>query len=63
MKYFFDKLMCLKNDDAVVQGDFNSQFAKQLVIRFEICRDKDFCRKEEDIMAWMNRKFIFIIEN
>lgn len=34
------------------------------MIRFEICRDRPgVCRDEADIMAWLNRKFLIVLEN
>ena len=34
---FYQKLNCLTNDDAKLQGDYNSAAASQLVLRFEVC--------------------------
>lgn len=69
-KRFYDQLQCLKNDDAVLMGDYNASAAKMLVIKFDICRDEEGtniyerkCKKESDIKKWLNRKFLLIMEN
>lgn len=67
---FYNVLNCLVNDDAELQGDYNSARATQLVIRFEICVDapntpilERKCKDKDDIMNWMNRKFLLTLEN
>ena len=40
IKRFMNVLQCIKNDDAELMGDYNSAAAKQLVITFEMCRNK-----------------------
>ena len=69
-KRFAEKLNCIKNDDAMIKGDFNAAAASQLVIKFDVCRDPDGtkiedikCKTKEDIERWMNRKFILTLEN
>ena len=42
---FWDKLQCFE-DEPVIQGDFNAAAAKQLVIRFDICRGDKKCKDE-----------------
>ena len=67
---FYPKLECLVNDDAELQGDYNSEKASQLVIRFEVCIDapntpvlERKCKDLDEIHSWMNRKFILALEN
>ena len=67
---FYSQLNCLVNDDAELQGDYNAAKATQLVIRFEICVDEPNtpilerkCKDRDDIMKWMNRKFLLTLEN
>ena len=61
---FFNVLQCLKNDDAELMGDYNSATGRQLVITFEICRDKPgICKDEAKIMNWLRRKFLLVLEN
>ena len=40
-KRFYQKLNCIKNDDAELMGDYNSAAAKQLVIKFDRCVDPE----------------------
>ena len=64
IKTFFSAYQCLKNDDAQLMGDYNSQIGKQLVLTFSVCRNKPgICRPETEIMSWLNRKFIITLEN
>ena len=49
-------------DEPVIQGDFNAAAAKQLVIRFDICRGEG-CKDEAVIKEWLNRKFLLVLEN
>ena len=63
IKSFGSAFMCLKNDDAQLMGDYNSQIGKQLVLTFSVCRNKPGCRPESQIMNWLNRKFIITLEN
>lgn len=67
---FYSKLNCLINDDAELQGDYNSARATQLVIRYEICVDEPStpiierkCKDYDDIKQWLNRKFLLTMEN
>ena len=69
-KRFYHKLNCIKNDDAEIMGNYNDAAAKQLVIKFDICRDEagtppseKKCKEESDIMQWLNRKFLVTLEN
>ena len=67
---FYQKLHCLVNDDAKLQGDYNSAAASQLVLRFEVCQDpvntpvlERKCKDIDEIRSWMNRKFLLTLEN
>ena len=63
-KRFYKVLQCLKNDDAEAMGNYNSSKGKQLVLTFEVCRDKPgICKDEDVIMQWLKRKFFLILEN
>ena len=63
-KRFYPVLQCLTNDDAELMGNYNSAAGKQLVITFEICRDKPgVCKDEDVIKLWLKRKFLLILEN
>ena len=45
-------------------GDYNSATGRQLVITFEVCRDKPgICKDESKIMSWLKRKFLLVLEN
>lgn len=66
-KRFAGGLRCIR-EDYELMGEYNDAAARQLVIKFDICRDKPgtfpaFCRPENEIKEWMNRKFLLILEN
>ena len=66
LTFFNKKLKCLDVDSISVQGDYNSAKARQFVLLFQKCDNSTFdgvCKPEEDILRWLQRKFIFIAHN
>jgi len=67
-KAFHHVLNCI-TDEPVIMGDYNSAAAKQLVLRFALCDDSEedeankYCRPREEILNWLNRKFLLVMEN
>ncbi len=61
VKRFGTKLQCFV-DQPVIMGDYNAAAAKQLVLRFDICRGEG-CKDEATIKKWLNRKFLLVLEN
>ena len=70
LQFLSKKLKCLDIDQPEVQGDYNSPKARSLVFRFEKCShanpltpDDIVCKSDEEIKAWLKRKFIVVYYN
>ena len=46
-----------------IWGDYDSEKAQQLAIRFKMCEGADYCESEENIREWLKRKYIVILYN
>jgi len=57
-----DRLRCPK-EDLVISGDYNSKAGNTLLIVFERCEGKDYCKSKEEIDAWLVRKFLVTVTN
>ena len=54
-------------DSIQVQGDYNSPATRSFVLLFERCDNETFtggvCKSDEEITAWLARKFIVVAFN
>ena len=57
------KFKCINREDLVIWGDYNSQKAQQIAVKFKMCEGKDVCESKEKIKEWLARKFIVILYN
>ena len=57
------KFRCMKREDLVIWGDYNSAKAQQISIKFNFCKDRDDCFSEAEIKEWLKRKFIVLLYN
>ena len=61
------KFKCANPEDLKIWGDYNSVSAQQLTFQFRKCQDKtpsgDPCESDENIKAWLARKFIVLLYN
>ena len=44
-------------------GDYSSDTASHLVLHFEKCKDRPDCKSDKEILEWLQRKFIFTLQN
>ena len=54
------KFKCMEAEDIEIWGDFNSEAAQQIAIKFEMCRG-DNCESPEDILSWLSGKYIVLL--
>ena len=54
-------------DNLRIQGDYNSQKARSLVIVFDKCNEPEGspikCKSDTEIKSWLRRKFILLVYN
>ena len=67
VKIYGKKLFCI-DEKLKIQGDYNSEKAQKLEIVFEKCNNStvvpaNTCHSEQDIIQWLKRKFIIILQN
>ena len=58
-------MQCL-TDSYEISGDFTSNKANNLMIVFEKCDNSKFqnnCKDKDEILAWMNGKYLIVLEN
>ena len=63
MQRYRRKFKCIKPEDTVVWGDYNSEPAMQISIKFKMCEGKAVCRSREEIRKWLSGKYIVILFN
>ena len=56
------KFKCINKEDLVIWGDYNSQAAQQIAVKFRMC-EGDGCKTKEEIMEWLSGKFIVLLYN
>ena len=54
---------CVSSEDLVIWGDYNSDKAQQINVKFKMCEGHSYCEKKEDIQKWLQRKFIILVYN
>ena len=61
---YFPKMKCI-DEQVNIYGDYNSNSAQLLTLIFEACNPevRSTCKNEEEIKAWLRRKFIITVEN
>ena len=64
LKTYFPKMKCI-DDEIYIYGDYNSKSAQVLNLIFEACdpEKRSTCKSEEEITAWLKRKYIITVEN
>ena len=64
LSFYYKKLKCLDMDTLKIQGDYNSPRTRSFVLLFERCDNETFtdgvCKSDEEITAWLARKFIVV---
>ena len=60
---FRKKFKCIKKEDLVTWGDYNSASAQQIAIKFKMCVNKTICESEENIREWIKGKYILLLYN
>ena len=53
----------MDEENLQIWGDYDSEKAQQLAIRFRMCVGADYCESEENIREWLKRKYIVILYN
>jgi len=51
------KFRCISADDMLLNGDYNSVTASLIDIKVEKCHDKDYCKTQEEIDDFFERKY------
>ena len=62
---FYHKLLCI-DEQFSLQGNYNTASARVLKLEFEVCKSSEqlVCKDlETEIKPWMQRKFMFTLEN
>ena len=57
------KFKCIAKEDMKIWGDYNSERAMQLAVKFHMCEGHDYCRDKEDILKWLSGKYIVLLYN
>ena len=60
---FKRKFKCIMPVDTMIWGDYNSEPAMQISIKFRMCEGKDICRSRDEIREWLSGKYILILYN
>ena len=54
------KFKCMKHEDFVIWGNFNTAKAQQVAISFSICEGEG-CYDKEKILAWLDTQYIVML--
>ena len=54
------KFKCMKHEDFVIWGNFNTAKAQQVAISFSICEGEG-CYDREKILAWLDTQYIVML--
>lgn len=46
-----------------IWGDYNSEKAMQLAVKFHICEGFEYCKTKEEILEWVSGKYIVLLYN
>ena len=56
------KFKCINPEDLVIWGDYNSQKAQQINVKFRMC-EGDGCKDKQEILEWLSGKYIVLLYN
>ena len=57
------KFKCIDPRDTVIWGDYNSEQAMQIAIKFRMCEGESHCRSRDEIRDWLSGKYIVLLYN
>ena len=58
-----NKMKCIKPEDYIVWGDYNSVKAQQINVVFRLCEGHAYCESKEEILKWLSGKFVVLVYN
>ena len=63
VKTYSRKFKCISPEDTVIWGDYNTEPAMQISIKFKMCEGENFCKPKEEILDWLRGKYIVFLYN
>ena len=61
----YEKKFVCANDPGqfLIYGDYNSQSAQKLSVRFQVCSDRPECKPKKAVLDWLRGKYILLLYN
>ena len=57
-------MKCITDDSTQIYGNYDTYTAQNLMVVFELCDpNKTLCKREEEIKAWIESKYILTLTN
>ena len=56
-------MLCTKEKDKMIKGDYNSNTAQMLLITFNRCHDRPDCRPKDEIDDFIRGKYLVVMSN
>ena len=63
LELFRQKLICLEKKDMWLHGDFDSNTSRQINFQLRKCKDKPYCRSDQEILEFFSNKYLVILHN
>ena len=63
LELFRQKLICLEKKEMWLHGDFDSKTGRQINFQLRKCKDKSYCRSDQEILEFFSNKYLVILHN
>lgn len=63
VKKYRNKFLCIDKEQMKLNGDWNSETARMIIVRLRICLGASYCRSPEIIKEFIRGKYLVLLHN